>query len=1134
MPPPVPTGPDAAHRRPPALFGDRSRPNALRLALTLSLVAWCLAGGGVSGSAAAGAPAVSRIAFHIPAQAADRALLAFAKQAGAAILFSTDELQHVRCTAVSGLYEPAEAVALLLQGTGYTARQTGPGKWVVRPTGPPMGSVKGQLLAPDGSPARRVRVQLVPGSPETRTKDTGEFEFRNLLPGLYSLNATAGDNRPLVIEGIKVVAAEVTQLEPASFHVQDEATRMEPFLVQARATQASTLDHSETRGLRRVAGGNLDLGRTESDALPYMIFNRSQIARSGVVNLNEFLQRELIDTGARILPPEQDPAADLYDTGSSNLSLRGYDADETVILVNGRRMPEVMTTLGGGSAAPDVNFIPLSLVQQIEVLPVSASALYSGNAVGGVINIVLRPDVDTRSTEINATYTNALRGFDAPQKALSLLHAESLLGEALRFRFNATWSHTVPPTESELGYRQRRARARPVGPDNALFGATPNVRAETGALFGPGTAAVTSVAPGADGRGGRAAFQGREGVRNPSFFDSAAHFSTGPASLDFPYGREQQAFSAFTSAVYDVTPWLQLAADAMMSRTTMHRGLESMQHELSLGADSAFNPFGVPVKVTLNETAPALGSRYRESRLDFGSFVAGALIRLPYDWKIALDGQYSRNTVLYRGLVGASTDRWQALVDAGKYNPLRDTQVFGAPPEFYDQVLIYHGRRGEFGQIGAYSALDGAVRLTHEAVALPTGPGILNLGTDYRRNRLAAFVQERRYGDGTLDGAPVRWGSRTLQRYSFFGELQAPLIPLHRLPQWLTAAETDLALRYVAADTAKEANFAPTYAAKLAFRGGISLRGSITTSSRYPTPRMTRPIVLPDDGGGTAPVNLERVEDYRRGEGYDVVVNEVPNPDLQPETALTQTAGILFERGRQHRWRAALDYVATHKTNEELFLTPNTITLNEAYWPERLLRQAPAPGETIGRIRTVFTGRTNLSNRQSQNWTGSFDYRGREVWGGTLEAYARVLYFQKYQVRVLPQQPVIDELDAPEGVVPLLKYRANLGASWSTKTFSVGADGHYFHSRVLPVRERTLQGRSTIKPYWQADVFVGVDLARWLPWQSRDHGLRAQVRVNNVLGIDFPKYMHDPYDAGVQNYGDWRGRVYSLSLTANF
>ena len=43
-----------------------------------------------------------------------------------------------------------------------------------------------------------------------------------------------------------------------------------------------------------------------------------------------------------------------------------------------------------------------------------------------------------------------------------------------------------------------------------------------------------------------------------------------------------------------------------------------------------------------------------------------------------------------------------------------------------------------------------------------------------------------------------------------------------------------------------------------------------------------------------------------------------------------------------------------------------------------------------------------------------------------------------------------------------------------------------------------------------------------------------QLRVNNILGTEFPKYVNDASGAGVQAYGDWRGRTYSLSLTTVF
>ena len=174
------------------------------------------------------------------------------------------------------------------------------------------------------------------------------------------------------------------------------------------------------------ATGNLDLPRTVNDALPYEIYDRAQIARSGVIDLNEFLQRVVLESDAGIHPPEQNGAQDSFVAGSTNLNLRGYGADETVVLVNGRRLPEVLTNVGG-TLPPDVNFIPLSMVQQVEVLPVSASALYNGTAVGGVINIVLRSGRDINATELTGTYTNALGRFDAPQSSVSLVNGQNLL-----------------------------------------------------------------------------------------------------------------------------------------------------------------------------------------------------------------------------------------------------------------------------------------------------------------------------------------------------------------------------------------------------------------------------------------------------------------------------------------------------------------------------------------------------------------------------------------------------------------------------------------------------------------------------------------------------------------------------------
>ena len=88
--------------------------------------------------------------------------------------------------------------------------------------------------------------------------------------------------------------------------------------------------------------------------------------------------------------------------------------------------------------------------------------------------------------------------------------------------------------------------------------------------------------------------------------------------------------------------------------------------------------------------------------------------------------------------------------------------------------------------------------------------------------------------------------------------------------------------------------------------------------------------------------------------------------------------------------------------------------------------------------------------------------------------------------------------------------------------------------RILPALEWDSQGSDRIKAYWQVDAYAQTDLTRWLPHKPSKFRLNAQLRVNNLSNFSFPKYVHDPTGTGLQPYGDWRGRTYSLSLTASY
>ena len=1075
------------------------------------------------------------VEFNLPSQPLANALLAFSKQAKIEVLFSYDQLRQVQSKAVAGYYEPENALVHLIGDPRFTIRRDSKGKFVVTTSRAATGSIQGRFLTPNGNGADSARVTILETRQSTRTNKDGEFQFESVPAGTYRLTATNDGYQRFQLDRVTVTVGAALILEAKTLLKPDELTRLDPLIVQGKAEPPRPFARSLDALPPRNSVGNIDLPRTENDALPFTIYDREQITRSGVVGLNEFLKRSVLESDGATQAPEADDSTTSIPAGS-NLTLRGFDKGETVVLVNGRRLPDVLTsdtrTLG-----PDVNYIPLSLIQQVEVLPVSASALYSGNAVGGVINIILRPNVE--ATEINATYTNAAQGYDAPQSSLSFLHGQSLLGGKLHLRLNATFTRSTPPAESELGYHQART-SNPVPLDAPLYRATPNIRSEdNSALIALGKASVTSVAPGANGTGGLAAFANRDGVRNFDLFDSPGGMAASIYSRDYTYGRSQQRSAYFGSLVYDVVPWMQLGLDATTVKTTVNRGADILNADLTLSAASLLNPFGQEVKVSLNEISPQLGNNYSEARIELSSFVLGVLFKLPANWQVSFDTQYSRNTTQYRGLALPNLDHWQQLIDDGRYNPLRDSQIGGPPAAFYDRVLVYYGGRGRFVTLGDFDNIDGAVRVTNRKLSFPTGPGAVNVGGDYRRSSLAPYTQELRFGDDTLAEAPVRWTGRTLQRYSAFGEMQAPLVPARWLPHWLKKIETDLAVRYVAADTAAETNVAPTFALKVDFAGGFSLRGSLTTSNRFLTPQMSQKIGAPGGSGGIGSDTIESITDPRRNnERYDIVVRELINTGLTAENSVTQTAGAVWQQGEIHRLRLAVDFVDTQKVNEIVNVPgAQDILYLESTFPTRVIRQPLAAGDPreAGRATTALTGILNLAARHSQNWSTSLDYVWTGFLGGTFESYGRWLYFQRYDRQLVPARAWVDELSQPDGTTQgLLKNRVNFGTSWSKPQYGFGVDGHYFSSRVLPEAVAAFQGSSQIKPYWQFDAFLQGDLGRWLPWKSSRYGLRGQFRVNNISGFDFPKYVNGPSSSGVQPYGDWRGRTYSISLTATF
>ena len=102
--------------------------------------------------------------------------------------------------------------------------------------------------------------------------------------------------------------------------------------------------------------------------------------------------------------------------GGSQLALRNT---ATLVLINGRRVAYAPVGASGGFQFVDVNLIPVSAIQRIEVLADGASAIYGTDAVAGVVNIILKTDF--QGFEIGGRYGQATSDGHAAERSAHIV-----------------------------------------------------------------------------------------------------------------------------------------------------------------------------------------------------------------------------------------------------------------------------------------------------------------------------------------------------------------------------------------------------------------------------------------------------------------------------------------------------------------------------------------------------------------------------------------------------------------------------------------------------------------------------------------------------------------------------------------
>ncbi|MEP7061958.1 MAG: TonB-dependent receptor [Betaproteobacteria bacterium] len=227
-----------------------------------------------------------------------------------------------------------------------------------------------------------------------------------------------------------------------------------------------------------VTGSNIK--RVEGEgALPVTVLTRSQIEKTGATNAMELLQVISSNNSSGNVSLGNVIGATTF--SNQTASLRGLGGQRTLVLIDGQR---VSSTGGAITGAEGVNLslIPFAAIERVEVLKDGASAIYGSDAIGGVINFIMRQDY--RGAEGMIQYGAPTRSGGGDQ----LMASGSVgFGDLSKDRYNVFMSLAYTD-QKNLEQRDRNFSNTSLIPNIGLFGISGNTfpaYISTGTTNGP-------------------------------------------------------------------------------------------------------------------------------------------------------------------------------------------------------------------------------------------------------------------------------------------------------------------------------------------------------------------------------------------------------------------------------------------------------------------------------------------------------------------------------------------------------------------------------------------------------------------------------------------------------------------------
>ncbi|WP_462171928.1 TonB-dependent receptor plug domain-containing protein [Pseudoalteromonas xiamenensis] len=808
---------------------------------------------------------------------------------------------------------------------------------------------------------------------------------------------------------------------------------------------------------------------------PIQTIGKEEISSFGYDNLQQLLEKMPVAGNGTFSTRgnNQDSTAN----GGAAVSLRGLGPDATLVLINGRRVAISAFAESITNSFVDINSIPVSAIERIDILKDGASAIYGSDAVAGVVNVILKKDFD--GLELNLGFG----GTDGPsyeEKTASLLWGSSTNDSNVTIILDYFNNSSFSADEAgRLGTANQSAYG---GEDFR------SSRGFPGYFYVDGEKTIDPNCP----------------AENATSSGSCL-FDYGPYGYIIPAAERVGAIvQAEQNFGNDITGFIEFA---VQHNTSQAGGAPTPLDEdagLTVPASHPNNPFGMDIDIGRYRTVDA-GPRRWDISSDTMRIVAGFRGTLnDWDWELAAQkGRSKSEQTGSKGQGWVRVDYLQAEIDAGNYNPFGGTYN---SPEVIDRITTSLVRRGE----SHMTSFDGSI--TGEAFTFNDMPVLMAAGFEYREEDVEdipddQFVRGLIFGTESVSAAAER------DQWAAYVEFSIPLAD---------SFELQLAGRYD-----DYSDFGSTTNPKVAFRwtpsDDMTVRGSWAQGFRAPS--------LAQIGLGPSEESQFFTDTYRcQATGKDCGVLDyniqfAGNPNLKAEESESMNLGIVW--APTHEIGLGIDFwsiTQDNKIDEEPFgpLYDAECNNQNSTVCERL---APQPGESLGVLRKLHSTFKNVTSQEVSGVDFSASYLYSLGESGDLKFNLEYSFLNKFEK---------DDLDYT-GEYGYPEHRWVLTNSWVQDNLSANLNISYigeFEDTPDIDFDGTLDFEENTSRMVDSQILLDLQGS----YRFSD-GIKVSLGVNNLLDEEPPFAIGDG-DADLYGYvgktHNPRGRYIYTKVTFNF